>query len=157
MAAKPGYEAPPTGNDWGASINAEPLVPVPSGVSVLTVDFTDAQLKTLNISPLSILPTPGSGNILVPIMVIARALFDTPYDTWPDSTLFQYASGAAFYTITSWDPAAYPVQYSSGFTESGAINTFTDVAINMSGDSSAPTGGSPSNILTVTIVYFVSG
>lgn len=143
----------------GSLIDADdfPFIPSPASlVLVKTVDFGDTQLKTLNLSPLEIIPTPGPGKILAPVMVMLRALFNTPYDTWPDSSILQFSSGQAFWNINAWDTAATPVDFSSGFNQSGSLSTFTDRAIQFSGDSEAPTGGDPSNILRVSIIYFVS-
>lgn len=95
---------------WPTITQEEPVLQI-------TATFTDAQIKTLPTTPLVVVPAPGAGKYLVPVLATIETTVLNPYTNITDQTENQGASDLVITYADNWENAfrAVPFTYFNVF------------------------------------------
>lgn len=132
-----------------------------SPYTVTTVTLTDAQLRGLNATPVTIVPAQGAGIILIPEFFIATVDVTTSFSA--GQTVSVRWSGQATLALPGISLSLNSIAKRIGFSNSsgaavllnGTVSTYENVALEVTG-SGTPTGGVSRGGTLITIVWITT-
>lgn len=130
-------------------------------LTIAQVTLNNAQLQTLNATPVTLVSAPGSGNVIVPVMAHYKGVRSGTAFTGDAAIRIQWnsISFVAFTASFTWNSGVaatlfrQPTYNTSGFTGSTSDDP-RNKAVELVG-SSGMTGGS-NNSCTVTLAYYIA-